>query len=157
MITVMIYGVDPYISKQLSLEATNHIAKLYEVKDEDVRFFASEGILTYKGQEQNLWNIYIIVNAPSGTETIEKPMCTLLQKFINNVAFHFTVEFHYFKPKNQYEFINKEFDKFFDDSKRKLTQYDIEEEYYEEEDEEEEEVYLGNAFKGVLPNDGKGD
>ena len=155
MITISILGIDPYLIRQISREATKTIANLYEVPEDEVNFFAYEGLLVHAGNEQNLWNVIVRVKAPDVYKNVEKAMFELLKNYLTDVCFHFTLEFEYYHLNSVYKHINDEFDLYFTEKESSYEDDEHDEDKSDEEDEvpSEEELYLGNAFKGIIDDD----
>ena len=42
MITIKIYGIDPYLLRNISKDATKKIADLYEISEDEINFLAPE-------------------------------------------------------------------------------------------------------------------
>ena len=61
MVFVEIFGIDPYMLRQVSRDLTPKLAKICETDENSINFYAPEGLLVHNGVEQNAWNITIKV------------------------------------------------------------------------------------------------
>ena len=147
MITVTFYGLDQFVVGNLSRELTPLVAKLYEVKEDDVLFIAPEALVFHKGTEQTSWNILIHVNAPKKVSVLQDQMAQLMMHGIGEVAIHVTVEFYYYSEDDRYQKINNDYPRFITDD----NLVDLESEYNEdmEEGEEDDQIYTGDIFEGL--------
>ena len=64
MITLVTFGIDPYSLRQLSREITPGLTALFECKEDDINFYATEGLFVHNGVEQNTWYVVIKVMLP---------------------------------------------------------------------------------------------
>lgn len=145
MITITFYGLDQFVVGRLSRELTPYIAKLYEVDEDEVNFFAPQLMVFHKGTEQTSWNILIRVNAPKNTALVQEKMSELLLNGIGEVAIHIAVEFYYYDSAVRYTKINDAYPRYI--SEENIVGMD--EEYPEdlEEGEEADQIYTGDIFK----------
>lgn len=166
MITITMLGLDPYLLRQVSKNLTEKLADIYEVSEDEINFFAPEGLLVHNGVEQNTWNIIVKVDAPFKVKVLENKVVKLIHEYTKDLCVNSEIYFTYFSQDSRYEF-------FRDDSPRFMTEenslYVDEEDDFNENDEEccdddccchdhncnhdgcscndEEEIYLGNAFE----------
>lgn len=145
MITISLYGIDPYLARPLSRVMTSKIADVYEINQDEVNFFAHEGLLVHDGVEQNTWNVIVKVNAPLKVQVLEKQIVVLFKEYMKDACVNFSIEFTYYSQDSRYEFINKEFPRFMNEE----NSFYIDEDEADEDDEENEEPYLGNAFADI--------
>ena len=143
MITVTIYGLDPYLLRQISKACTSKLADIYETSKDNINFIAPECLYVHDGVEQNTWNILIRVHAPLKVQVMEHDAAKIIHEFVKDACVNMNIEFYYFSQDNFYEFRNKEYPQF-------MTEENVVEAEYEDEslDEEDgEEPYLGNIFE----------
>ena len=150
MITVMIYGIDPYLARQISREMSSKLAQVYETDSDNIMFYAPDGLLVHEGYEQNTWNIFVTVNAPERTKIFEKNAVEVIKKYLKHACVHFTAVFNYYSQESRYEVIDEQFPKFMNAENNLYVE--SEEDYSEDEEHDhehyrEEEIYLGNAFE----------
>lgn len=148
MITIIFYGLDQFVVGRLSRELTENIAKLYEVKEEEITFVAPNDLVFHNGVEQTSWNLLIHVHAPKRSALVQDEVATFLLNAIGDVAIHKTVEFYYYVEGNRYQKINEDYPRFITEENLVDTEFD---EYNEdiEEGEEDDQVYTGDIFAGL--------
>lgn len=155
MITIKIYGIDPYLLRNISKDATKKIADLYEISEDEINFLAPECLYVHNGVEQNTWNILVEVHAPKKVEVLESDAFKIISQYLKDVAINIECVFYYFSSDNYHKFINTDYPRFMSESN--TVEIDTSYEEYDEEDENEEEhhheindedLYLGNAFEG---------
>ena len=147
MITIIFYGLDQFVVGNLSAQLTENIAKLYEVKEEEVIFIAPNDLVFHKGVEQTSWNLLIHVHAPKQSALVQDEVATYLIKAIGDIAIHKTVEFYYYIEANRYQEINNDYPRFITEE----NVIDTEQEYNEdiEEGEDDDQIYTGDIFEGI--------
>lgn len=145
MITVTIYGLDQFVVGRLSREMTPNLAKVYEVKEDDILFVAPNNMVFHKGVEQTSWNIMIHVHAPKKAVLVQDQVATLILESIGDVAINKIVEFYYYSEDNRYVKFNDSYPRFI--SSDNLV--NIEDEEYEEMDEgeDDDEIFTGDIFQ----------
>jgi hypothetical protein len=148
MITVIILGIDPYQLRDLSRDLTKPLANICEVSEDDINFYAPEGLLVHNGVEQNTWNVQIRVVAPRKVQVLQKEIAKTIAGFMSHIAIHTTIVFAYYLSDERETFINKEYPLFLDEKNSVVTE-DI------TEDDNEDDVFTGNIFEKV-DNDNKG-
>lgn len=158
MITIKIYGIDPYLLRNISKDATKKIADLYEVSADEINFLSPECLYVHDGVEQNTWNVLIEVHAPKKVEVLEDDAFKILKQFVKDVAINIECVFYYFSSDNYHKYINSDYPRFMREDNLVNVETD-DEDYYEEEENNEEnhehhhveisekELYLGNAFE----------
>ena len=148
MITIIFYGLDQFVVGRLSRELTENIAKLYEVKEEEITFIAPNDLVFHNGVEQTSWDLLIHVHAPKRSALVQDEVATFLLNAIGDVAIHKTVEFYYYVEGNRYQKINEDYPRFITEENLVDTEFD---EYNEdiEEGEEDDQVYTGDIFAGL--------
>ena len=145
MVTIFIYGLDQFVVGRLSREMTPGLAKLYEMKEEDINFVAPNNMVFHNGVEQTSWNIIIHVHAPKKVSVLQDQVAKLILESIGDVAINKILEFYYYSEDNRYTKLNESYPRFIAND----NLVDIEEEDYEdmEEGEGENEIYTGDIFK----------
>lgn len=148
MISIIFYGLDQFVVGRLSRELTPNIAKIYEVKEEDVIFVAPQNMIFHNGVEQTSWDLLIHIHAPKRSAMVQDDVAEYLIKAIGEVAIHKTIEFYYYVPENRYQKIHEDYPRFISDD----NLVDMEQEYDEnmEEGEDEDQIYTGDIFKDVI-------
>lgn len=147
MITIIIYGLDQFVTGRLSRELGPNLAKLYEVKEEEVIFIAPQDIVFYGGVDQTSWNLLIHVHAPKRAALVQDEVAEFLIRSIGEVAIHKTVEFYYYSEENRYQKIHDQYPRFITDD----NLVDTEQEYDEdmEEGEDDDQIFTGDIFQGI--------
>ncbi len=147
MITVIIYGLDQFVVGRLSREMTPGLAKLYEVREEDINFVAPNNMVFHNGVEQTSWNILIHVHAPMKVSVLQDLVQQFIFKSIGELAIHKSIEFYYFSQDNRYELLNEDYPRYLTED----NLVDTEEEDWmdKEEGEGEDEIYTGDIFEGI--------
>ena len=139
MITIRIYGLDSYAVGHYSKKNTANLAQLFETKEENICFVASDEFVFHKGVEQTSWQALVTVIAPEKYEPLESKIATYLLKTLTEFSIHVQIVFEYFHGHHEYEFTNKDYPRFIRDE----NLVNIEEE------DEDEELYEGNIFEGM--------
>lgn len=147
MITIIFYGLDQFVVGQLSQEMTAGLAKLYEVKEDDINFVARENMVYHNGCEQTSWNVLIHVHAPMKVSVLQDFVKDYIFRMVGELAIHKTLEFYYYSQDNRYEEINPNYKRYLEDSALNI---DIDNGEYQEkeEGEGEDDIYTGDAFEG---------
>lgn len=144
MITITIYGLDQFLVGDVSEVCTKNLASLYEVNEDDIFFVAPENMFFHNGMDQTMWNVLVLVHAPTDLEEFEKEASDIISAAIGDNAINLAVEFDYYSPSHRYERLNEDYPRFI----TKENSVEVEEENYDEEDEEEEEeIYDGDIFQ----------
>lgn len=148
MITVIFYGLDQFVVGRLSRELNKNLAKLYEVKEEEIVFIAPQNMVFQNGVEQTSWDLIVHVHAPKKTALVQEEVAHFLMNAIGEVAIHKTIEFYYYAPENRYQKINEEYPRFISED----NLVDTEQEYDEdmEEGEDDDQIYTGDIFKDII-------
>lgn len=150
MITIIVLGIDPYLLRQISKDMTSKLAKIYEISEDEINFFAPDGLLVHNGVEQNLWNIIVRVNGPKNTEILQKQILKVLKDSLSIACCHMSVEFMYYDLKNRFVYLDETTPRYMDEKNTVEIEDEEEDECFEEEDNlnnKDEEPYLGNAFE----------
>lgn len=147
MITIIFYGLDQFVVGRLSRELNKNVAKLYEVKEEEVNFVAPNDLVFHNGVEQTSWDLLIHVHAPRRTALVQDEVATFLLNAIGDVAIHKTVEFYYYEEANRYQKINDDYPRFI--TEENLVDTDAEYDEDLEEGEEDDQIYTGDIFEGL--------
>ncbi len=168
MITIKIFGVDPYLLRNISKDATKKIADLYEISADEVNFLAPECLYVHNGIEQNTWNILVEVHAPKKVSVLEEDAFKIIKQYLKDVAINIECIFYYFSSDNYHYSFNTDYPRFMSEENLVNVDYDETDDYYEEEDDDEcecehcrhdhddgdeeepseDDLYLGNAFEG---------
>ncbi len=153
MINITFNGVDPYLLRGLSQDLTEKIAELCEVNKEDILFIANEGLLVYKGVEQNDWYALISIEMPGELEIFEKKFVELLKLYMNKISLQYEINFKYYHYHSHYVEINNDYPRYIDEANQVFIQeeenieHECDDENCHHEDNDSERVYLGNAFE----------
>ena len=138
MITIRIYGLDSYAVGHYSKMNTANLAQLFETKEENIFFVASDEFVFHKGVEQTSWQALVTVIAPEKYEPLEGKIATYLLKTLTEFTIHVQIVFEYFHGHHEYEFTNKDYPRYIKD-----------ENLVNVEEDEDEELYEGNIFEGM--------
>ena len=147
MITIIVYGLDQFVVGQLSRELGPNLAKLYEVKEEEVIFVAPQNMIFHNGVEQTSWNLLIHVHAPKRTALVQDDVANFLVNAIGDVAIHKTIEFYYYSEENRYQKIHEQYPRFI--TQENLVDTDVEYDEDIEEGEDDDQIYTGDIFKDI--------
>ena len=147
MITIIVYGLDQFVVGQLSRELGPNLAKLYEVKEEEVIFVAPQNMVFHNGVEQTSWNLLIHVHAPKRTALVQDDVANFLVNAIGDVAIHKTIEFYYYSEENRYQKIHEQYPRFI--TQENLVDTDVEYDEDIEEGEDDDQIYTGDIFKDI--------
>ena len=139
MITIRIYGLDSYAVGHYSKDHTENLAQLFETKEENICFVASDEFVFYKGVEQTSWQALVTVIAPEKYEPLEKQVANYLLKTLTEFSIHVQIVFEYFHGHHEHEFTNKDYPRYIKDENLVNV----------EEDDEDDELYEGNIFEGM--------
>ena len=147
MVTIFIYGLDQFVVGRLSREMTKGLAKLYEMKEEDINFVAPNNMVFHNGVEQTSWNIIIHVHAPMKVSVLQDLVKQFIFKSIGELAIHKTIEFYYVSQDNRYEELNETYPRYLTED----NLVDAEEEDWmdKEEGEGEDDIYTGDIFEDI--------
>lgn len=145
MITLTVYGLDPYVVGRLSQEMTPNLAQLYEVSEDEINFVAPNNMVFHKGVDQTSWNTIIRVNLPKKLLVLQDQAAEIIMQMVQGPTINVAVEFYYYSQDNRYEKLNNEYPRFItDDNLVDVENYD--ESVYVE-GEGEDEVYTGDIFE----------
>jgi len=145
MITLTVYGLDPYVVGHLSQEMTPNLAQLYEVSEDEINFVAPNNMVFHKGVDQTSWNTIIRVNLPKKLLVLQDQAAEIIMQMVQGPTINVAVEFYYYSQDNRYEKLNNEYPRFItDDNLVDVENYD--ESVYVE-GEGEDEVYTGDIFE----------
>lgn len=145
MITLTVYGLDPYVVGHLSQEMTPNLAQLYEVSEDEINFVAPNNMVFHKGVDQTSWNTIIRVNLPKKLLVLQDQAAEIIMQMVQGPTINVAVEFYYYSQDNRYEKLNNEYPRFItDDNLVDVEDYD--ESVYVE-GEGEDEVYTGDIFE----------
>ena len=140
MISIVVYGLDPYIVGHYSKDHTANLAQLFETNEENIAFVASAEYVFHKGVEQTSWQTLVKVEAPEKYEVLEDKIAHYLLETFGEFSIHIRVTFDYFHSHHEHEFVNKEYPRYIKDDNLVNV---------EESDEDEDELYEGNIFEGM--------
>ena len=147
MITIIFYGLDQFVVGRLSRELTPNIAKLFEVKEDEVNFIAPNDLMFHNGVEQTSWNLLMQVYAPKHCAFVQDDVAKFLLESIGEVAINKVVEFYYYPEGNRYEKINEDYPRYI--TEENLVDTDTEYDEDMEEGEEDDQIYTGDIFEGI--------
>ena len=139
MITIRIYGLDSYAVGHYSKDHTENLAQLFETKEENICFVASDEFVFHKGVEQTSWQALVTVIAPEKYEPLEKQVANYLLKTLTEFSIHVQIVFEYFHGHHEHEFTNKDYPRFIKDDNLVNV----------EESDDDDELYEGNIFEGM--------
>ena len=139
MISIIVYGLDMYIVGHYSKDHTKNLAQLFETKEENIVFVASDECVFHKGVDQTSWQTLIKVSAPEKYELLEDKVAKYLLKTFTEFSIHVQVVFEYFHDHHEYKFTNKDYPRYI--KEENLVNV--------EESDEDEELYEGNIFEGM--------
>lgn len=156
MLTIMVLGLDHYVTGDFSKKATRDLSQILRIPETDILFFGAEGGLYFQGVEQTSWQGVIIVTLPETLKSKESDIATYLLTQTTDALLNLSVEFHYFKSGSYYERVNEDYPRFLSEEDERVTSDDEEDDEHHDHDHEddedenanpnEEEVYHGNAF-----------
>ena len=157
MITILIYGLDQFVTGRLSRELLPGLSELYETEEEEIDFIAPESMTFHNGVEQTSWNIYVKVRASYKYELLQDVVAKYLLSELSTYSININLEFEYFDDRNTYQRINQEYPRFITeenmvsvDNGVHAPKYDeLDDEADDESDEDDEEVYTGDIFEGL--------
>lgn len=133
MVIIKIYSQDMYVATEVSIEHTEKIAKLLNIKENDVFFVGSEGTLVAEGVDQVNWFTYLEVSLPKSLESHRTELTTLFHEIFSNYGVHLMVKYEIYEVNNIVKIINPEFPVF-----NKTMVNVIPQENYFDEDEDED-------------------
>lgn len=142
MITFITYGVDPYTLGKISGEATAKFADLFETTEDNINFFATDGIFYHNGIEQNTWYVLVKVLLPRKLQIFQKDACKILRSAFDIVCIHMEVVFEYYSVDDREVLTNKDYPKYLTSS----NLVDIAEDSLFD-DEDEDDLFDGDAFE----------
>ncbi len=149
MITIKVFGIDPYLLRNISKDATPKLAQIYEISPDEINFLGAECLYVHDGVEQNTWNLLIEVSAPKKVSVLENEAFKILVNYFKDVAINFECVFYYFSSDNYHHYINTDYPRFMKEDNLVNVDYQEEDISIGEDGEvDEEELYLGNAFEG---------
>lgn len=158
MITVKIYGIDPYLLRGISKDVTKKLADLYEISKDEINFISPECLVAHDGVEQNTWNIFVEVHAPKKVSILEDKAFDILAQYLKSITINMECVFYYFSSDNYHKSINTEYPRFMKEENSAYIEEDYEEddecddpnceEHHHHHHEEETDIFLGNAFEG---------
>lgn len=137
MITIVVLGIDPYNLLEVSKDLTNALAQICEVEENDINFYAPEGLMIHNGHEQNMWNVLVKVTLPKKLQILQKDIAKVISSFISNFVIHSEIIFSYYSQDDREVFINRSYPLFIED--KNVLEV--------EEPNEKSEVYEGDMFE----------
>ena len=139
MITIRIYGLDSYAVGHYSKDHTENLAQLFETKEENICFVASDEFVFHSGVEQTSWQALVTVIAPEKYEPLEDKVASYLLKTLTEFSIHVQIVFEYFHSHHEHEFENKDYPRFIKDENLVNV----------EDSDDDDELYEGNIFEGM--------
>lgn len=147
MVTIIFYGLDQFVVGRLSRELTPNLAKLFELKEDDINFVAPNDLVFHNGVEQTSWDLLIQVHAPKQSAIVQDEVAEYLLNAIGEVAIHKTLVFYYYQEVNRYENISNEYPRYI--TEENLVDTDVEYDEDTEEGDEDDQIYTGDIFAGL--------
>lgn len=147
MITIIIYGLDQFVTGRLSREMTPRLASLYEMSSDEILFIAPENMIFHQGVEQTSWNTIIHVHAPTKYSVLQDQIAKFILASIGEVAINKILEFYYYSQENRYVKFNDSYPRFI--SEDNLVDLECEDYNDKEEGEGDDEIYTGDIFKSL--------
>ena len=147
MVNISIYGLDQFVVGDLSVQITPLLARLYEIKEDDINFISTNNMVFHNGVEQTSWRAIVEVKAPEELERLQENARDILFHFISEIAIHVEVIFSYYCHHDRFLKINENYPLYMEDS----NLINLEEEYSEdmEEGEGEDEIFTGDIFECI--------
>ena len=139
MIRITVVGLDQYTVGHYSHSHTKNLASLFETKEEEIVFVASDEYVFHEGVEQTSFQALIKVEAPEKYEPLEDKVAEYLLKTFVDFSIHLSVVFSYFHGHHEHNFVNPTYPRFIKDDNLVNV----------EESDEDEELYEGNIFEGM--------
>ena len=147
MVTIIFYGLDQFVVGRLSRELNSNIAKLYEVKEDEINFVAPNDLVFHNGVEQTSWNIIIHIHAPRRSALVQDEVAKYLLEAIGDIAIHKTIEFYYYQEENRYQKLNDQYPRYI--TEENLVDTDVEYDENIEEGDDDDQIYTGDIFEGL--------
>ncbi|MCQ2796606.1 MAG: hypothetical protein MJ213_04855 [Bacilli bacterium] len=144
MILIKVYGLDQYVVGNYSKEHTKNLAKLFEVKEEEIMFYAPSSYIFHNGVEQTGWNATIELALPEKFHPLQANVTKYLVESFKLFSINLHILFSYYDPHHLFEHFNKDYPRFIKDDNLVKVE---EEEVNEEDLLDEDKVYTGNVFK----------
>lgn len=141
MIIVEILGMDYYEAIDKTALLHDKLIKAYDVKENDLEFFAPQSFIIHDGMEQTSFRLNIVVEAPEGYEDKEEEVKNILFDHFKDIAIHMRVLFRYFDPEHEYLKIDQDYPEYMTPSNTVKAERAHDEEEKEEEEENYEEEY----------------
>ena len=116
MITISVLGLDQYVVGHYSKDNTANFASLFETKENEINFLASESTVFHQGVEQTSWNAIVIVKAPKRVEAVESKVADYLIKTLSEFTVNLEVNFEYYDEGRPYEHLNPAYPRFIDET-----------------------------------------
>lgn len=142
MINITLIGQDIFLAAEIDKGMLKSLAKLYEVKEEEIIVSAHESFLYHDGVEQTSYHLLVRVEASKKYGACEELVAKYLLHYLKKYAIHIRVYFVYFSEENYYEEINEDYPLYLKESN--IVEEDFPDSSQEEEDEE---IYHGNIFE----------
>lgn len=144
MILIKIYGLDQFVVGNYAKEHTKNLAKLFEVKEEEIMFYAPNSFIFHKGVEQTSWNAVVELMLPNEYHELQANVAKYLVETFKLFSINLHVVFTYFDRHHLVEYFNEKYPRFITDANLVKSET---EEVSDEDLLDEEKVYTGNIFK----------
>lgn len=143
MITIKLFGMDSYEAIKYTKKLTIKLAELYDVSENEIEFFATDGFIIHNGFEQTNFRLDVEIEAPEQFEELENEVKDAICDFLRdeNVAVHFRFLFTYFNPSHEYVLIDDSYPLYMNDNNTVKAKDDEDEEVDTSSDSEDEEEY----------------
>ena len=144
MILIKIYGLDQFVVGNYSKDNTSNLAKLFEVKEEEILFYAPNSFIFFKGEEQTSWNATVEILAPHKHHPLQENIANYLIKTLSEISINVHLIFNYYDEHHYVSYLNNKYPRFLTDANSvKIETTDVDDEDLTDEDK----VYTGNIFK----------
>ncbi len=95
MVKIYMYGADEFLGRDISSMMSGRLAKIYQIKEEEILFIAVNSIIYHQGVDQTSYHLFFHVEAPSAFKKHEQEMKNYLLSASEDFSVHSHVEFHY--------------------------------------------------------------
>lgn len=140
MIQILLKGVDEFLGAHIEKELTPNIAKICDVKNDDIYFISLHSIIYHQGVDQTSFHMIMQIELEEKYRKNENELVEYLLNASKKFAVHCHIQINYSNG-NVYERIDKSYPLFVTSS----NQVEIEDD--NEDDNEEDEIYTGNIFE----------
>ena len=149
MINVFVYGLDQFVVGELSSDVSSSLAKLFEVSEDDVNFYAPNNMVFHNGVEQTSWHVLIEIKAPSEIKRVQSQICELFKHSLLEVAIHLEIVFYFYNRSDRVIEINNDYPRYLNEENMVNVESDYEEDM--KEGEGDDEIFTGDIFGNFDP------